>query len=103
MSMDQVHFSENRDQIYRVMRRWQKIGKSNGQSAMTPRAQLDLMMDLAAADGVNGNFSIDWIGLLGADEFNFIHDISGISNLLNRETGFLDRHFIPRFARTEVA
>lgn len=33
-----------------------------------------------------------------ADEFNFAHDVFGIRRHLNRETGRLGRHFVPRFA-----
>jgi len=37
----------------------------------------------------------DW---LAADEFNFLHDLFGIRNNLNRRTGKLDGLFLPRFA-----
>ncbi len=100
-TMDEVEFSDNRGDIFRAIRRWQKLGKELGKPSMTTSEQMDLMMDLAASDGVNGNNPIDWDRLLKADEFNFAHDISGIINCINRETGFLDRHFIPRFARTQ--
>jgi len=37
--------------------------------------------------------------LLAADNFNFMHDVCGISNNINRETGELENCFVPRFAR----
>lgn len=36
--------------------------------------------------------------LLGADDFNFAHDVFGIRRHLNRETGKLEDCFVPRFA-----
>lgn len=36
--------------------------------------------------------------LLAADDFNFAHDITGISRHLNRATGKLQECFQPRFA-----
>ena len=39
--------------------------------------------------------------LLGADDFNFLHDITGIDRHLNRETGKLEGFFLSRFAQPE--
>jgi len=36
--------------------------------------------------------------LLKADNFNFLHDVCGIINNLNRKTGKLDNCFLPRFS-----
>ena len=36
--------------------------------------------------------------LLAADDFNFTHDVFGIRRYLNRETGELGGHFVPRYA-----
>jgi len=41
--------------------------------------------------------------LLLADDFNFVHDLFGIRRHLNRETGKLGDHFVPRFAMPERA
>jgi hypothetical protein len=35
--------------------------------------------------------------LLAADDFNFFHDLSGITRHLNRATGELEDFFVPRF------
>lgn len=60
-------------------------------------ARINLVMDLQAADGVNGNRPLDWDRLIAADDFNFMHDIGGISRHMDRETGHLTGHFMPRF------
>lgn len=36
--------------------------------------------------------------LLAADNFNFLHDITGIMRHLDRTSGRLQDHFLPRFA-----
>lgn len=35
-----------------------------------------------------------------ADSFNFWHDFSGIANCIDRTTGELTNHFLPRFYRS---
>lgn len=37
-----------------------------------------------------------------ADDFDFVHDIVGIRRHLDRETGQLDEHFVPRFSAPAV-
>ena len=37
--------------------------------------------------------------LLEADEANFLHDVCGIVNNLNRVSGVLENCFVPRFAK----
>lgn len=61
------------------------------------RSALDIDMDLVATH-CNGN-PLRLADLLKADDFNLLHDVSGISHHLNRETGKLEDHFIPRFTR----
>lgn len=52
-------------------------------------------MDLVACH-CNGN-PLDLKALLEADDFNFWHDVGGITENLNRTTGKLENHFLPRF------
>ncbi len=61
--------------------------------------RMSFMMDILAADGVNGNAPVDLEALLSADDFNFAHDAYGISGHMDRETGKLMNHFRPRYAR----
>ena len=59
--------------------------------------RLNLSMDLCAthANGCPLDFQI----LAGFDDFNFFHDIDGVSSRLDRETGKLTRFFVPRCAK----
>lgn len=57
----------------------------------------NLSMDLAATHA-NGCL-LDFQVLLGFDDFNFNHDIDGISACLNRQTGALGNYFVPRCAK----
>lgn len=56
---------------------------------------LDALMDLCA---VHAGCPIDIEKLLSFDDFNFAHDIGGIKKHLNRATGLLENHFLPRCA-----
>lgn len=56
----------------------------------------EMLMDVTAVH-LNGN-PLRLKDLLGADDFNFDHDMSGICNCLDRETGKLTRNFSPRFS-----
>lgn len=58
-----------------------------------------LIMDMTAAHS-NG-CPIDFERLLSADDFNFAHDVAGIANHIDRETGKLAGHFLPRFSKRE--
>ncbi len=44
------------------------------------------------------NYKLDLKKWLGFDDFNFDHDFKGIRFYMNRRTGKLERHFIPRCA-----
>jgi hypothetical protein len=57
---------------------------------------LELNMDLTACHA-NG-CPLRLKELLEADEFNFWHDIFGIRNRMDRTTGKLSNHFLPRYA-----
>lgn len=59
--------------------------------------KLDMHMDLSAVHA-NGN-PLRLEALLEADDFNFAHDMSGICNCLDRDTGKLTRGFSPRFSQ----
>lgn len=56
----------------------------------------DLTMDLTACH-LNG-CPLDLNGLLVASDADFCHDINGIWNHLDRETGKLTDCFVPRYA-----
>lgn len=59
--------------------------------------KMTLYMDLTATHA-NGN-PLRLKEFLEADDFNFAHDIFGISNHIDRNTGKMTRCFLPRFSR----
>lgn len=61
-----------------------------------PDDRQTLVMDLNACHS-NG-CPLDFEGLLEASHGEFAHDIWGIRSNINRETGKLENHFIPRYA-----
>lgn len=63
----------------------------------TYASRLDIHMDIAAVHANGNPLRLD--DLLAADEFNFIHDIAGISRHLDRDTGKLGDGFTPRYSR----
>lgn len=63
--------------------------------------RLSLEMDLTATH-LNG-CPLDLGALLGADEFNFAHDVCGIQRHIDRNTGKLTRCFLPRFYARKAA
>ena len=60
------------------------------------------LMDVAAADGCNGNIALDLNKLLTFPVVDFLHDCYGIQNHLDRTTGQLTDCFLPRCAITET-
>jgi hypothetical protein len=65
-----------------------------------PVQKIDVMMDIQAT--IDGGVPLRLQDLLNADSGNFIHDIVGIRNNLNRKTGKLENCFSPRFTDRKV-
>lgn len=64
-----------------------------------PRASFDRLsvsMDVTACHA-NG-CPLRLADLLATDDFNLAHDVFGISRHINRDTGKLKGHFLPRFS-----
>ncbi len=78
--------------IRKIARRARLIYLDNG----TDRETLDISMDLIATHANGCPLRLD--DMLAADDFNLMHDISGISRHLDRETGALMDHFRPRYS-----
>ncbi len=83
---------------------WNKITKKDTKkiSAIAKRAinefggdRMNCEMDISAAHLSN---KLDLDALFEADRSNFSHDIYGIMNNLNRETGLIENCFRPRFS-----
>jgi hypothetical protein len=66
--------------------------------ASYPKSRGHFEMDMAATEAVN---PMDWQRMADSDEFNICHDVFGILNCLNRETGRLENLFLPRFSKAE--
>jgi hypothetical protein len=56
---------------------------------------MDTLMDIYA---VCSHTPLRLHELATADDFDFVHDVGGIRQHLNRQTGELRNHFVPRFA-----
>lgn len=57
---------------------------------------LSTRMDLAC---VHAATPLDLVALSEADNFNLFHDVLGIATHLDRSTGALRGHFVPRYGR----
>ena len=57
---------------------------------------LDLILDISS---VNTNYGLRLEEFLKSDSINFLHDLFGIYNNLNRKTKKLDNCFVPRFTK----
>lgn len=73
-----------------IYNRYKKMIGSGG------RPKMDFIMDIEATH-CNG-CPIDLDKLLDTPDFDFMHDIAGITNCLDRETGKLKDCFLPRCA-----
>lgn len=61
--------------------------------------ELDIQMDLEACH-CNG-CPLRLADMEQADDFNLMHDVTGINAHLNHDTGKLERFFLPRFTNME--
>ena len=98
--MSQVSFEATKEEhslILKIAKRASEICAKHGVAFDI----LDTQMDLAATHA-NG-CPLDLARLLEADDFNLMHDVGGIYRHLNRDTGKLENHFLPRFALREEA
>ncbi|SEK36863.1 hypothetical protein SAMN04515666_101340 [Bosea lupini] len=68
-------------------------------SARQPFDRLHHEMNLCACHA-NG-CPLDFTRMVGADDFNLAHDVFGIDRHLDRDTGRLTDHFLPRFAKRQ--
>lgn len=73
--------------------------ESRGVTYRTPfGSRVDRMMDLEAVDQ---ELDMDWQALLDAKDGDFLHDVVGIHNHMDRSTALLADCFLPRYARAQ--
>lgn len=58
--------------------------------------RLSFLLDLDVADNT---FSLRLNDLLATDDFNFMHDVCGIQNSIDRVHHKMNNQFVPRFAK----
>lgn len=91
--------------IVAIVNRAQKLGivtpAKPGKQSGHGYSRMTCDMDLTACH-CNGN-PLDLAALLGADDFNFTHDLCGIARHIDRETGKLMDCFVPRMSAKEPA
>lgn len=83
--------------VDQIVTRGRAIDRAQGHDTTRTHAVMDVIA--THANGTPLRLA-DW---LAADDFNLAHDWFGIRNCLDRSTGQLTRHFLPRFAVPEVA
>jgi len=79
--------AEDGMKIHNIVQRAQKLVRGN---------LMDIEMDVSACHLM---CPLDLGKLLVIDDFNFVHDVCGISQHINRETGKLEHCFVPRCSR----
>ena len=100
--MTDISFSvtaEDGDLIQAIVERAMQLGSPrhpNGGSY-----KMTLTMDITACHANGCPLRLQ--SLLDADDFNFAHDVFGISQHMDRTTGQLDGRFLPRFAAPKEA
>jgi hypothetical protein len=87
--------------IHKIGKRFSKIMRDLVKKGVLKKSdcpsQIDIEMDVTACH-LNGNL-LDLKRLLGADDFNFSHDLVGINKHLDRKTGKLKDCFVPRCSK----
>jgi len=73
-----------------------KIAKRVKADFSNHRSLCDIEMDITATH--NNGCKLRLNELLKADDFNFAHDIVGISNHIDRNNGKLKNCFLPRYS-----
>ena len=90
-----LNFTETRDEMEaqgKIAKRAVSMAKDLG----FKYDQMTAIMDISACHS-NGN-PLKLQELLDADDFNFGHDVFGIRQHIDRETGQLQNCFVPRYS-----
>lgn len=85
--------------IRKITKRVARIRRDAVKAKLLPESFDDvttIVMDVVAAHCNGCPLKLE--DLLDASDFNFIHDVFGINEHMDRKTGRLLHHFLPRFA-----
>lgn len=91
-----VKFARETPQIKRIVNRW--FAHLKAMEIKPDYDKLDVTMDLCAVLA-QGQVKLDLTKLERFDDFEFVHDMAGIINCMDRTTGLLRNCFLPRAAR----
>ncbi len=83
-----------------IVERYAQMYRNIFERDLPKDGRLHLRMDLVATHA-NGN-PMDFAKLNAADDFTFGHDIRGIDRHIDRRTGKLLHHFIPRCSKRDA-
>ena len=83
------------ERISKIVKRYEEILKAK----LSSRELIGFQMDVSACH-CNG-CPLDLEELLVAEPFELAHDVAGIHRHLDRKTGKLLDHFLPRYARKQ--
>lgn len=101
MAKHEISFKVGKDESPIIMKIAERAFRMLQDIDVTDVTKIDLMMDIAAVHANGCPLRLN--AMLNADDFNFSHDVFGIRRHLDRETGKLGDHFLPRFVRPEKA
>lgn len=73
------------------------VARAASMSRITDRLCLEMDITACHANGTR----LDLARLFSAPDFDFMHDVLGIHRNIDRKTGKLANHFLPRFAKSE--
>lgn len=90
-----INWTTTKEEQQKVKKVCDRANKGPGHDWKPTR--MDLMMDIEATNA-NG-CPLDFDKLLGFSDLDFFHDVYGISEHLDRQTGKLQNCFVPRCAR----
>lgn len=91
-----THSKPERAQITRIAKRWMAMLRASGLRPVYDLQSVE--MDLAAIMA-QGQMALDLTVLERSNEHDFLHDMAGIIRHMDRTTGLVRDHFLPRAAR----
>lgn len=87
--------ARDRAHVSNIVDRVEALALAEGHTLDRQSTEMDLV-----ATHANG-CPMDFAKLEAADNFNLMHDVFGIARHIDRETGKLTNHFVPRCAARE--